>query len=119
MTTIIPWIRLLYMAKSRIGHSAFFLRFFIDLSTRHVEIGGIARSPNGLWMAQIARNVTDAVEGFFSGKRYLIHDRDPLYTREFIDLIAGCDIEAIKLPPKSPNLNVYAERFVRSIKEAC
>jgi len=70
-------------------------------------------------MAQIARNLTDAVEGFFSGKRYLIHDRDPLYTREFIDLIAGCGIEAIKLPPKSPNLNAYAERFVRSIKEAC
>jgi len=70
-------------------------------------------------MAQIARNLTDAVEGFFSGKRYLIHDRDPLYTREFIDLIAGCGIEASKLPPKSPNLNAYAERFVRSIKEAC
>jgi hypothetical protein len=42
-----------------------------------------------------------------------------IYTREFIDLIAGCGIEAIKLPPKSPNLNAYAERFVRSIKEGC
>ena len=101
------------------GLTRFVVLFFIDLSTRQVEIGGIARSPNGLWMAQIARNLTDAVEGFFSGKRYLIHDRDPLYTREFIDLMAGCGIEAIKLPPKSPNLNAYAERFVRSIKEAC
>lgn len=101
------------------GLTRFVVLFFIDLSTRQVEIGGIARSPNGFWMAQIARNLTDAVEGFFSGKRYLIHDRDPLYTREFIDLIAGCGIEAIKLPPKSPNLNAYAERFVRSIKEAC
>jgi len=101
------------------GLTRFVVLFFIDLSTRQVEIGGIARSPNGFWMAQIAGNLTDAVEGFFSGKRYLIHDRDPLYTREFIDLIAGCGIEAIKLPPKSPNLNAYAERFVRSIKEAC
>jgi transposase InsO family protein len=101
------------------GLTRFVVLFFIDLSTRQVEIGGIARSPNGLWMAQIARNLTDAVEGFFCGKRYLIHDRDPLYTREFIDLIAGCGIEAIKLPPKSPNLNAYAERFVRSIKEGC
>jgi HTH-like domain len=49
--------------------------FFIDISTRRVEIGGIATSANGLWMAQIARNLTDVVDGFFTGKRYLIHDR--------------------------------------------
>jgi len=67
------------------GLTRFVVLFFIDLSTRQVEIGGIARSPNGFWMAQIVRNLTDAVEGFFSGKRYLIHNRDPLYTREFID----------------------------------
>jgi transposase InsO family protein len=93
--------------------------FFIDLSTRHVEIGGIAGSPNGLWMAQTARNLTDVVDGFFTGKRYLIHDRDPLYTGEFIDIIAASGVEALKLPPRSPNLNAYAERFVRSIKEGC
>jgi len=45
--------------------------FFIDMSTRRVEIGGIARCANGLWMAQFARNLTDAVDGFFTGKRYL------------------------------------------------
>jgi putative transposase len=100
-----------------VGLKRFVVLFFIDLSTRHVEIGGIAHSPNGLWMAQIARNLTDAVEGFFSGKRYLIHDRDPLYTREFIDIIAGCGIETVKLPPKSPNLNAYAERFVQVSKK--
>ena len=54
------------------GLTRFVVLFFIDLSTRQVAIGGTARSPNGLWMAQIARNLTDAVEGFFSGKRYLI-----------------------------------------------
>jgi len=101
------------------GLKRFVVLFFIDLSTRHVEIAGIAHSPNGLWMAQVARNLTDAVDGFLSRKRYLIHDRDPLYTREFIDIIAGCGIEAVKLPPKSPNLNAHAERFVRSIKEGC
>jgi len=46
-------------------------------------------------MAQVARNVTDAVDGFFTGKRYLIHDRDPLYTKEFIDIIASCGIEGV------------------------
>src|SRR5689334_13884252 len=91
----------------------------MDVCTRRVQIGGIASKPNGLWMGQIVRNLTDAVDGFFTGKRYLIHDRDPLYTKEFIDIIASCGIEGVKLPARSPNLNAYAERFVRTIKEDC
>ena len=53
------------------------------------------------------------------GKRYLIHDRDPLFTAEFLNLLAGAGVESVKLPPRSPNLNVHAERFVRTIKESC
>ena len=70
-------------------------------------------------MAQIARNLTDAVDGFFSGKRFLIHDRDPLFTTEFLGILAGTGVQSVKLPPCSPNLNAYAERFVRTIKEDC
>lgn len=101
------------------GLTRFVVLFFMDLSTRRVQIGGIASSANGLWMSQIARNLTDAVDGFFAGKRYLIHDRDPLYTKEFLNILADARIESIKLPPRSPNLNAYAERFVRTIKESC
>jgi putative transposase len=101
------------------GLKRFIVLFFIDLSTRRVQIGGIANSANGLWMSQIARNLTDAVDGFFMGKRYLIHDRDPLYTKEFLCILADVDIQSVKLPPRSPNLNAYAERFVRTIKEDC
>ena len=101
------------------GLQRFVILFFIELSTRRVEIGGIASRANGLWMTQIARNLTDDVDGFFKGKRYLIHDRDPLYTREFLSMLAEQGIESVKLPPQSPNLNAYAERFVRSIKEGC
>jgi putative transposase len=53
----------------------------MDLSTRRVETGGIAGSANELWMLQIARNLTDAIDGFLRDKRYLIHDPDPLYTK--------------------------------------
>jgi transposase InsO family protein len=84
-----------------------------------VEIGGLASSANGLWMSQVGRNLTDAMDGFFAGKRYLIHDRDPLYTKEFLSILAATGIESVKLPPRSPNLNAYAERFVRTIKEGC
>jgi putative transposase len=62
--------------------------------------------------------VTDEVDGFFKGKRFLIHDRDPLYTAEFVRILADAGIEAAKLPARSPNLNAFAERFVRTIKES-
>jgi transposase InsO family protein len=101
------------------GLQRFVVLFFIQLSTRRVEVGGIARQPNGLWMTQIGRNLTDEVDGFFKGKRYLIHDRDPLYTTQFVSMLAEVGIESVKLPPRAPNLNAYAERFVRSIKEGC
>ena len=93
--------------------------FFIELSTRKVEIAGIAQVANGLWMAQIARNLTDAEQGILTGKRYLIHDRDPLFTAEFLNMLADAGVKSVKLPPRFPNLNAYAERFVRSIKESC
>jgi len=70
-------------------------------------------------MSQIARNLTDAAEGFLLAKRYLIHDRDPLFTAEFLKIIEGSGIEPVKLPPRAPNLNAHAERFVRTIKESC
>jgi transposase InsO family protein len=70
-------------------------------------------------MSQIGRKVTDAVDGILLGKRYLIHDRDPLYTAEFLGLLADVGVKSVKRPPRSPNLNAHAERFVRSIKESC
>jgi transposase InsO family protein len=104
---------------TRRGLQRFLVLFFIDLATRKVEIAGIAPVVNGLWMSQVARNLTDAVDGVLAGKRYLIHDRDPLFTAEFLRMLADAGVKSIKLPPRSPNLNAHAERFVRSIKESC
>jgi putative transposase len=90
------------------GLKRFVVLFFLDLSTRRVQVGGISSRANGLWMSQISRNLTDAVDGFFTGKRYLIHDGDPLYTKDFLSILADVGIESIKLPPQPPNLNAYA-----------
>jgi putative transposase len=84
-----------------------------------VEIARITSVANGLWMTQVARHVTDPVDGFLKDKRYLIHDRDPLYTAEFLTMLEGVGVKSVRLPARSPNLNAYAERFVRSIKESC
>jgi transposase InsO family protein len=104
---------------TRKGLTRYVVLFLIDLSTRRVEIAGIAAQANGLWMAQVARNLSDDAEGFLVGKRYLIHDRDPLFTTEFLETLGNASVESVKLPPRSPNLNAYAERFVRTIKESC
>ena len=89
------------------GSQRFIVLFFMELSTRRVQLGRITSVANGLWMAQIARNLTDGEDGFFNKKRYLIHDRDPLYTRDFLNLMDEAGIESVKLPPRSPNLNAY------------
>ena len=104
---------------TRKGLQRFLVLFFIELSTRKVQIAGIAPAANGLWMRQIARNLTAADEGILTGKRYMIHDRDPLFTAEFLNMLADTGVQSVRLPPHSPNLNAYAERFVRSIKESC
>ena len=70
-------------------------------------------------MKQIASNLTDADDGFLNETRYLIHDRDPLFTHAFSELLKSSGVKAVKLPARSPNLNAYAERFVRSIKSEC
>jgi len=90
--------------------------FAIHVATRKVEILGIHAQPNGPWMEQIARNVSGE-GGFLAGKKYLIHDRDPLYTDKFDSILDAAGVEAVKLPPRSPNLNPQADRFVRSVRE--
>jgi putative transposase len=106
-------------AWTREGLTRFLVLFLIDLSTRRVEIAGLAKRANGLWMSQVARNLNDAEEGFLVGKRYLIHDRDPLFTAEFLETLGTSGVKSVKLPPRSPNLNAHAERFARTIKESC
>ena len=75
----------------------------MELSTRKVEIAGIASSSSGLWMNQVGRNLTDVVDGLLNGKRYLIYDRDPLFTAEFLRLLGEAGVASVKLPPRSPN----------------
>ena len=104
---------------TRMGLVRYFVLFIIDLKTRKVEIAGISRQPNGEWMKQVARNLTDVDDGFLRQARYLIHDRDPLFTKGVRELLKSSGVETVKLPARSPNLNTFAERFVRSVKSEC
>jgi putative transposase len=93
--------------------------FVMKLKTRTVAIAGITRQPDGSWMTQVARNLTDATDGFFRGVHSLILDRDPLYTATFRDLLENSGVKPLVLPARSPNLNAFAERFVGSVRVEC
>jgi hypothetical protein len=84
--------------------------FLIELSTRRADIGGISAAGSGLWMTQIARNLTYSADGLLAGKGYLIHD--PLFTDEFLRMLKDTGVASVKLPARSPNLNDKAERAV-------
>ena len=96
-----------------------YVLFVISLSDRMVHIAGITARPDEAWMLQVGRNLIDADSGALALKRYLIVDRDAKYTERFTTLVKEGGTEIIRLPPMSPNLNAYAERFVRSIKDEC
>jgi putative transposase len=103
---------------THLGLTTFYVLFFIHVETRKVVIGGITTTPREAWMKQIARNMIDW-DGPLAGGKYLIHDRDTKYTESFDEIFRSVDIDPIKLPARSPNLNAYAERFVRSVKAEC
>jgi len=82
--------------------------FVIRLATREVRIAGIVPEPYDNWMKQIARNLTDGIDGFLSGYKYLIHDRAPCFSKAFRAILRDGGVKTIRLPRRSPNLNSHA-----------
>lgn len=93
--------------------------FVIRLATREVQLAGLVLKPHATWMLQVARNLTDPWTGFLHSSRYLIHDRATLFTEQFRQTLRAANVESLRLPARSPNLNAYAERFVRTIRQEC
>lgn len=89
------------------------------LSSRQVHVAGVMPHPDGRWMVQVARNVTMADWGFLEPGQYLIHDRDEKFCPAFQQIIDAAGVKRVPLPPRSPDLNTYAKRRVRSVKEEC
>ena len=101
------------------GLTTYYVLFVIDLSTRRTHLAGITTSPGEVFMAQVARNLTDACDGFLGGHRFLICDRDGKFTPSFRQTLEGAGTRIILTPHQAPNCNAFAERFVLSIKSDC
>jgi putative transposase len=91
--------------------------FFLHLGSRKISVAGVTPHPNEAWMVQVARNVTMEQWGFLAPGQSLIHDRDAKFCAAFQQMIDDVGVERVVLPPRSLNLNAYAERWVRSVKD--
>ena len=101
------------------GTVRYMVFFVIVLKTRAVEIAGIRVDPDGEWMKQMARNLTDLVDGFLRNATYLIHDRDPVFTEAFEAILGDRGVKCVRIPAQSPNCNPHAERFVKTARDEC
>ena len=101
------------------GLITYYTLFVLDLRSRQVHVAGSTPTPDSWFMAQAARRLTDAVDGFLIGHRVLICDRDRKWTDDFRRIVQGAGVRLVLMPVRAPNANAYAERFVRSIREEC
>jgi len=101
------------------GLVTYYTLFVMNIASRTVEIAGTTTDPNGAFMMQVARNLTDNIDGFLTGKRFLIVDRDSKFTREFKLALRDCGTTVVPTSYQAPNMNAHAERFVSSAKSEC
>ena len=101
------------------GLVTYYILFVIDRKSRKVRFAGATPNPGKSFMAQVARNLTDVVDGFLKGHRFLICDRDSKFSEPFLRILKAAGIDLVRTPYQAPNCNAYAERFVLSIKSEC
>ena len=105
-----------WTARGLVTH---YVLFAIDLATRAVEIAGVTTNPEGRFMAQVARNLVDHVDGFLRSKTFLVLDRDSKFDARFRGILKAAGVRVVLTARRAPNMNAFAERFVRTIKDEC
>jgi transposase InsO family protein len=100
------------------GLVTYYVAFLLDLQSRRVQIIGCTPHPNEAFVIQCLRHAMGET-GLLGDGRLLVCDRDPKWSRRVEQWLRVAGVRVVRTPPKAPNCNAYAERFVRSVKEEC